>query len=409
MHHMQKRNRIFYTFLIGFVVTTPLFTLAHAPQLHSETVALVTTLKHAQEKQNREYAPLDVFISIDKTLGELIDPLFLPFTIQDDERKMEEFKDEPIRKKIEIMQERSAEDPERAWEFLKHASTNEAGESLFDAHELSHIVGNTLYDQRGFSGIEACDEAFGYGCYHGVNEKMFYENGSDALTEMEELCNELFRHDEQFSQEYVACIHGAGHGLLTYHVYDLEKSLEDCNRFELAHDCVSGVFMEYAFGAPIGKKFYDQPWDLCTTIVSDANRMMCGGAVSAITQFHFETFTTHAFSEQTSIGANVTICKSAPDTLTRDGCIWGLAGLFTLISPQNPGAISQMCDEFSSIETRDLCLTESAKKLAYRDFINWEENVATLCERSDEDLEDCVQSARESRGVHTTLRSMLSR
>lgn len=321
-------------------------------------------------------------------------------------REIETFRNLPLAEKTTLIEQKAKRNPEQAWEFLKRASTNKDGQTLFDAHELSHIVGNALYDQRGFFGIDACDETFGYGCYHGVIEETFHEYGPQALTEMELLCDELFVDD---SQKYVACIHGIGHGLLTYNTYNLDESLADCARLELSYDCVSGVFMEYAFGAPLTKEFFENPWGVCTDSSDPIVRATCGAAVSMIMIIHFDTFNTHALSKEESLTANIHACESAPDTYLRDGCVWMIAGVLAHNAPQSPETITSGCRQFASTETQNMCLLEAAKKLAYRDYSNWEKNIGALCSESHKDVDGCVESVRESRGIHTTLRTMTLR
>jgi hypothetical protein len=62
-------------------------------------------------------------------------------------------------------------------------------------------------------------------------------------------CDGLRGTREQF--RIFDCLHGTGHGLMMYHSYDVNASLQDCDRLTASWDqrsCYSGVFMEYNMG-----------------------------------------------------------------------------------------------------------------------------------------------------------------
>lgn len=130
---------------------------------------------------------------------------------------------------------------EKAYEILKKNYPNNETQ----AHDFAHVVGLVALDQEGTKGLNACDTAFNYGCYHGLIEGFLIKNGIETVGEIEQACFDLgYIHTP-------SCLHGIGHGLMINATYKLEPALADCDRLRQSSRiyCWDGVFMERITGS----------------------------------------------------------------------------------------------------------------------------------------------------------------
>ena len=106
-------------------------------------------------------------------------------------------------------------------------------------HILAHLFGESLYYVEGFPGVQVCDGAFDYGCYHGFFIATAVREGISSITNMDAACRD--------APTASTCQHGIGHGILQY--VGQEKLLEAlalCDHTEnMPGGCESGVFMQY--------------------------------------------------------------------------------------------------------------------------------------------------------------------
>lgn len=142
------------------------------------------------------------------------------------------------------------------------------GQVIGNAQELSHIVGNALYSKFGLEGITKCDDAFAYGCYHGVSEKLLQEKGPDIVRDVQNSCLKIYPLAK--SKNYTGCIHGMGHGLLTYENMNIAKALKDCGQLDTEYKnyCYEGVFMENSLETKQGFDL-NKPWNFCSDLPED--------------------------------------------------------------------------------------------------------------------------------------------
>ncbi len=164
---------------------------------------------------------------------------------------------------LRTSEERSAElvkllervGPERAQEEMLHSGLPFTGET----HLLVHTIGNFIYDQYGKDGLALCKDYFLSACYHAVILNTLGDNGLDGVAEAMALCREAGG-----STVAAQCAHGAGHGFVAWHDYDLVKALEMCDELGSAGElrspasqfpsfnCYDGVFMENVWGVHEG-------------------------------------------------------------------------------------------------------------------------------------------------------------
>lgn len=128
-------------------------------------------------------------------------------------------------------------DPHFAMEVL--AENLEKNPDLENScHGVTHEIGNAAFEKYGFkealTGFE--DDICGSGYMHGVTEA-YIGSVENPLEAMMTAC----------SENYGACFHGIGHGLLLYYKNDLPKAVAGCDLFqeqEQKVDCSEGIFMQ---------------------------------------------------------------------------------------------------------------------------------------------------------------------
>jgi len=246
----------------------------------------------------------------------------------------------------------SDSNPAKAWEYLKKVFIVN-GEVIGNAHELSHIVGNGMYRQKGFDGIKFCDPAFSFGCYHGVTEQMLLGKGKSGLKDAEQKCIELFPDNLQYA---ASCIHGIGHGLLTWEGLNINASLKDCDSLDESHRtyCYDGVFMENSFSAQKNQK-----WDFCTKL-NEVYQPSCA------TYLSFGNFNEHA-----------KICEEAPNKALKENCFISLGHKAAQISQGNPDKIMGIC---TSIDDRkNTCMIEAAVETIFQGYQGWHNTYSSIC------------------------------
>jgi len=113
------------------------------------------------------------------------------------------------------------------------------------AHSLAHIFGELLYEKEGLSGVAACDNSFGFGCYHSFFGRAISEHGVAVVKELDRACVAVW------GEKGLGCQHGIGHGILWYIGDDkLAEALSICKTLSWEGPiggCSGGVFMEYNF------------------------------------------------------------------------------------------------------------------------------------------------------------------
>ena len=121
-------------------------------------------------------------------------------------------------------------------------------------HPLAHALGYAVRSTPATATklLSECDDRYQSGCYHGILQRYFDARMGMPIAKsvLVAPCDGLRGTKEQF--RLFDCLHGTGHGLMMYHRYDVNASLEDCDRLAAAwdqHSCYSGVFMEHNMGA----------------------------------------------------------------------------------------------------------------------------------------------------------------
>ncbi len=280
------------------------------------------------------------------------------------------------------MKEISSNDPERAWKFLKDAYTVD-GQVKENPHELSHIVGNSLYNKLGVDGIAVCDPTFAFGCYHGVTEEMLLDLGKNAIPTIESRCLQLFPNQLAL---IASCIHGTGHGLLTWENLDVQKSLVDCDLLQPQGRiyCYDGVFMENSFSSPAPD--VKDPWKLCSS-VDEKYHHVCA-------KYHMYSFgktVNWDFSEMAKS------CEMAPSSVLRSSCFSGL-GFFVANTAQGDlYKIRNGCGFAASEDGKYTCKMNAAIEVIFQGYYDWSSISSALCDDlSGEWKSECQKKTSET-------------
>lgn len=115
--------------------------------------------------------------------------------------------------------------------------------TMVDCHQEAHQIGRYAFEIFGsvVFRINAFDCHSGF--IHGAMESFLIEKGTQNLAKnIDTLCNELKTSFGNFE-----CLHGVGHGVMTYENYDLPASLSKCQELSTGFaqsSCYGGVFME---------------------------------------------------------------------------------------------------------------------------------------------------------------------
>ena len=146
----------------------------------------------------------------------------------------------------------TAEQSEVLEKLLDRVGPVEAQEQLFvsglpftgETHLLIHTVGNYIYDKYGLEGLPLCKDYFLSACYHAFILNALADHGLQGLADTMDKC--------ALAAPGVAaqCAHGAGHGFVAWHDYDLIKALLMCDELDAKDEsiayfnCYDDVFME---------------------------------------------------------------------------------------------------------------------------------------------------------------------
>lgn len=243
------------------------------------------------------------------------------------------------------------------------------GQVVGNAHEFAHIIGNGMYIKYGLAGITKCDTTFAYGCMHGVTQKLLADRGIAAVKEVQDQCTKIFPPDK--SQNYTGCIHGMGHGLLTWEKYDVPKALKDCDILDSLYQnyCYDGVFMENASESPHVTESDQKVWKFCLDL-DQKYQYNCS-------RYQSQVFLGEYPGDVARVGV---ACGHADDDLMSTTCFEGL-GYY--VSQQNKGMLSgilKQCGQLS-LPGRYHCNIGAAREVIFQSYTGWDKTSAAICEQ----------------------------
>jgi plastocyanin len=267
-----------------------------------------------------------------------------------------------------LIRNKAKKDPKTAWEFLIKAAIVK-GEVVDNVHEFAHTIGREAYRQNGFEGIKICSKDFAYGCYHGVTEQALLTRGKNAIPEIEGKCLKLYPPLSEKQINDPGCIHGMGHGLLTWNNLDINKSLEDCD--EISKDyrqfCWDGVFMEHSMSDVISFDEND-PWKFCREL-SLKYQQKCA-SYSIVSYSRLKEFNAKLFAD---------FCSKAPDKEMEYVCNHRIGFRIGQYSKGDLSKILSECRNINKNEVEIVCLIGAAREVAFQKYANWKTTAQLIC------------------------------
>ena len=262
--------------------------------------------------------------------------------------------------------------PVAAWKYLKRVSLVD-GEVVLNVHEFAHVIGNELYKHYGVGrGSQMCDQTFAYGCYHGVSEEYLRVYGPSKIVSLIRECKSFVPPKERSNPlSYSGCTHGAGHGLLTWEGLDVRVALADCDALEMKDRpyCYDGVFMEYTFSDPAGRRNDVRAATRFCTTFSEPHRIQCARnrSMYGITR---ENISEHARA-----------CIEILDGSAREHCIDSIGFFAGQTSKGDAGDAGNMCENIEDETFRNRCIAAAAGEFIFQAYQGWHVNAPALCDR----------------------------
>jgi len=287
--------------------------------------------------------------------------------------------DYPIQ--LDLIKKSSQKDPVSTWQYIKTTFIVD-GQVVGNAHEFAHIIGNQIYTQFGLSGIKNCDDTFAFGCYHGVTEKLLQQKGASVVKAVQAECLEIF--PPKVNLLYTGCIHGMGHGLLTFESLNIKYALRDCDGLDVDYRpyCYDGVFMENATDNP--KTAYDatDPWKLCRSLPD---------------QYHYNCGRYQAQDLRKEFGSDLdktaVACNKAPDELMKDPCFESIGFFVAQTAIGNIQKIVELCGTIKQAIASDICIIAAAKETIFQKYKDWNQASTELCSKVEISFKDkCLES-----------------
>lgn len=265
----------------------------------------------------------------------------------------------------------------RAWNYVKDVFAGEGGASG-NIHDLAHLSGLLLYQEKGFNGIKDCSSNFAFGCYHGFLDKAFSKDLS-RLLDAQNTCLKLNTSSNQNSVTgpVASCIHGIGHGVASfYSTTNLKKSLVSCRKLTVGSEyCFDGVFMEFVRSAPLSFFKKEDPLYPCSQLEKEfgyAYSDACGRNQPSLLMGRFKM----------SFEQVVGICLSSESKPFKEACFDSLG--FSVASSGDPAQIIAGCQQMGEAQYTNRCLKAAAGELVFQEVPGWFEKSQEVCLVSEE-------------------------
>ncbi|MBI4035227.1 MAG: cupredoxin domain-containing protein, partial [Candidatus Chisholmbacteria bacterium] len=261
------------------------------------------------------------------------------------------------------------ESAEKVWSFITETFKAEAG-STGNIHDLAHLTGKLLYEQKGIEGIGLCTPIFAFGCYHGLLDAAFHTSLGD-LPQAEKECEKV---GQVGSGPYGSCIHGIGHGVASFHQSkNIEKALSDCDLLRQGRDfCYDGVFMEFVRSATPNSYSKTDPFYPCNMLEKESDgkySLACGRNQPTV----FISRLGLTFED------GIKLCGENSLTDKFKGSCFDALG-FMLASTQDVQKIIAGCKSIKNTNYSSLCFKSAAGELIFQNAPNWQEKAPQVCD-----------------------------
>ncbi len=301
-----------------------------------------------------------------RTHSDIINSIHLP----------ENFDQLSYKDQLELFSQQASIDPAAAWQFLKDKYIQDR-QTVDDVHAFAHIVGNTAYKKLGIKGLVICDEAFSFGCFHGITENMLLSQGNNVISEIEKTCNDTFAGRIDYLS---GCIHGTGHGLLGSYNFNIEPALKDCDKFSESNRnyCYDGVFMEYSEHPEI----YSGKQNEFIKICSDSTKIYsqnCSRYVFAV----FGNLTNWNTAEIAKL------CGEINYKSVSDECFVGLGYFAVFNSKADFSKIVEVCNQSQTDIGQSFCIIGSVRQVISQKYLDYLNISKKLCDTVKVNFEKC--------------------
>ena len=268
----------------------------------------------------------------------------------------------------------------KAWEYIRTTFKGEGG-STGAIHDLAHLSGLLLYEEKGFENIKNCTADFAFGCYHGFLDKAFTKDLSQ-LSNAYEACLKL---GTSTSGPAASCIHGIGHGVASFHsTINLEKALADCRKLEGGNQyCFDGVFMEFVRNAQDTFFNAQNPYYPCDNLEEKfgyAYSFECGRNQPSLLMGRFKM----GFSEV------IGVCSNSSSKPFKEGCFDSLG--FSLAGTGDVNQIISGCSQIGIEEYISKCIKASAGELVFQEIPGWYEKSKEVCSGFLQTQSECLEN-----------------
>jgi len=122
-------------------------------------------------------------------------------------------------------------------------------DAVDDCHFISHAIGHAAFEENpkvheNLFGVDS--EMCRGGFYHGIISSYFLdirESGKPFPSSFEAICDDFIN-----TSSYDRCLHGLGHGLVTYYPNKLETTIDLCDQLPFYQNnlCLGGVMMQHS-------------------------------------------------------------------------------------------------------------------------------------------------------------------
>ncbi len=256
------------------------------------------------------------------------------------------------------------------WQFIQDVFRNEGG-STGNIHDLAHLSGILIYDNKGFDGIADCSAQFAFGCYHGFLDKAFAKN-LDNLILAQNACLKLSSKKGTIEGPAASCIHGIGHGVASfYSTTELEKALVSCRKLTMGNEyCFDGVFMEFVRSSPDSFFKSNDPYYPCNFLEKKygySYSFACGRNQPSLLMGRFKM----GFDEV------LEVCIDSDSNPFKNACVDSLG--FSLASTGDARQIIAGCRKIGIDEFIAKCIKAAAGELVFQEVPSWQEKSLEVC------------------------------
>ena len=187
-----------------------------------------------------------------------------------------------------------------------------------DCHFISHQIGHEAFENNPviYENLVGIDDSICRGgFFHGIMAAYFhelYEQNQD-ISGYKTICNDFIG-----NSKFSTCIHGLGHGLTHYFLYDLNSAIVACDQmsFYQSSICIGGVMMQYTDNKLTkSRSIINNVPEICSkSFLRIYDYQQCNDNLGLSIAFH----TNHNYEK----GAQ--ICNMITDEMGRQYCFRGL-------------------------------------------------------------------------------------